>query len=223
MLRRGLVPIASLAWSLGVMVLVLRALPVNRPAPLEALSQPSPTFHASCAPTGPGSIPVPGAHLRSGQYDLMLVATSGPLAGAATAGTLLLHPTSPADRSPATGHTPVRYDPRQTPLLGQAFLDFSQVAAPVGLGDTLIPPPESADPVRPGVLVLMANWESGSRRSQPVLVIGALVNRRDEEGWMDGPGVALWVRRIDEQGFSGTWGAWGIVGGGQGTFCAFLR
>jgi hypothetical protein len=99
-----------------------------------------------------------------------------------------------------------------------------QVAAPVGLGDTLIPSPESADPVRPGVLVLMTeDWQSGSRRKQPVLVIGALVNRRDEEGWVDGPGIALWVRNIDDQGFSGTWGEWGIVPGGQGAFCAYAQ
>jgi hypothetical protein len=70
------------------------------------------------------------------------------------------------------------------------------------------------------VLVLIQNWEHPSLRKQPVLLIGTLTNRRDDEGWQDGPGIELVVRRQRGQSFRGTWGEWGIVRGGSGYFCA---
>ena len=148
------------------------------------------------------------------------MATEGRSAGQSSTGALILRPTSTLDRSPKTGARPVRHNPNHVPLYGWTDLDLPSVAAPVMLDDTLIPLPNSRDPVRPGVLVLIQNWEDPGRDQQPVLLIGTLSNLRDQVGWEDGPGIALWVRQIDTGGFSGTWGKWGILVGGRGYSCA---
>lgn len=172
-----------------------------------------------CAASGEGDTLQSIAALAPGHYMLTMVATSGPKAGKETTGPLWLHPTSPSDSSPFTGHKPLDTNPREVPLFGTADLDWNAVDAPVFPSDTLAPNPTSRDPVRPGVLVLIENWEHPSLRKRPLLLIGTLTNRRDDEGWQDGPGVQLVVRTQRGQGFRGTWGNWGIVRGGSGYFC----
>jgi hypothetical protein len=171
------------------------------------------------------SISPAGAHrtatmLLVGNYELTLETTSGLNAGNSATGSLWLARTSPSDSSPATGRRPARSDTREVPYYGAAHLDFERVGAPVFLDDTLVPRPESRDPVRPGVVVLLQNWESDTLPPTLVLVIGSLMNRRDDEGWEDGPGIGLWVRATNERDFSGNWREAGIVRGGQGHFCA---
>jgi len=55
---------------------------------------------------------------------------------------------------------------------------------------------------------------------QFAMVVGTLSNLRDDTGWLDGAGIVMYVRRIDEAGFRGTWQEWGIVRAGRGYFCA---
>lgn len=159
--------------------------------------------------------------LAPGDYTLTLTATEGSRAGARTSGLLRLLPTSPDDRSPRIGQRAAS-DLQPAPLYGMAELDWDAVGAPmeavVETGDTLHPPSTSADPVYPGVLVLM-----NPQKTESVLVIGTLSNRRDGSGWLDGAGIGLMVRRVDARGFHGTWGHWGIVMDGSGYFCAERR
>ena len=162
----------------------------------------------------------PATTLAVGTYELTLVATTGLKTGNATTGSLWLTRTTPSDSSPKTGHRPARSGRRGVPYYGSAVVDFERVGAPVFRDDTLVPPPESRDPVRPGVLVLLQNWQTDTLPRTLVLVIGSLSNRRDDEGWMDGPGIGLWVRSTTGSDFSGDWYEFGIIRGGQGHFCA---
>jgi hypothetical protein len=163
--------------------------------------------------------PQPDTALSVGNYTLTLVTTSGLKAGSEATGSLWLARTSPADQSPRTGRRPASSSRRGVPFYGAVDLDFASVGAPVFRDDTLVPPPESRDPVRPGVVVLMQNWGIDTLPRRLVLVIGSLTNRRDDEGWLDGPGIALLVRSTNGQAFFGTWSEWGIIRGGQGHFC----
>ena len=155
-----------------------------------------------------------------GNYALTLVTTNGLHQGAQAVGSLWLATTSPSDRSPTTGHRPAPSHRRGEPYYGAANFDFPSVGAPVFRDDTLVPLPESRDPVRPGVVGLLANWQSDSLPRTLLLVIGSLENRRDDEGWEDGPGIGLWLRTASGKDFSGTWSRFGIVSGGEGYFCA---
>ena len=167
------------------------------------------------------SVPPRGDTLLSpGNYALTLVTTNGLKAGSHASGSLWLAPTSPEDRSPKTGHRPARSNQRRVPYYGAADLDFELVGAPVFRDDTLVPLPQSRDPVRPGVIVLVENWHIETLPRGLVLVIGSLTNRRDDEGWEDGPGIALWVRLVRGHDFFGDWKEWGIIRGGWGHFCA---
>ena len=226
MKHRVLTQVASLVWSLTAIALVLRYIAPNQVQQNPAIpKEPQPQTDrpiqlTTCLATSEQEFPGRGARLRVGVYGLTLIATTGPRTGSSATGILKLRPAKASDKSPVTGHHPVRFNPREQMLIGSAMLDFAAVAAPVGADDTLIPPPSSEDPVRPGVLVLMENWQFRSAHKVPVLLIGTLDNRRDEEGWLDGPGIGLWVRKITDSTFSGTWGNWGILAGGAGTFCA---
>jgi hypothetical protein len=220
MARRSLVQVAAFLWSYGIIALALSSLPAPAHVRIEEPPQGGTHISNTCAPPASDAVPASGTHLNPGAYQLTMVATEGPRTGTTTSGLLTLRPTSHSDRSPVTGHTPAHYIPRDEPFIGSVTLDFAIVGAPIGTGDTLIPSPTSSDPVRPGVLVLVQSWQSRSLPKQPILLIGTLANRRDEAGWLDGPGIGLWVRAINPQGFAGTWGEWGIVSGGRGTFCA---
>jgi len=221
MRHRALVQVAALAWSLGVIALALHQLRPDRDFPPRTRAQPDSQSQVSkCLATSPSAVPNRGVRLRPGTYRLTLIATAGLRTGSSSTGILELRRATAQDRSPLTGHRPVRFNPREQLLIGSVTLDFAAVAAPIGTDDTLIPSPSSTDPVRPGVLVLMQNWQSRSAPQTPVLLIGTLGNRRDEEGWLDGPGIGLWARSIADSAFSGTWDNWGILSGGSGTFCA---
>jgi hypothetical protein len=165
----------------------------------------------------------PATRLSVGNYELTLVTTSGFKAGSAATGSLWLARTSASDSSPLTGHRPARSGQRGVPYYGAVHLDFESLGAPVFRNDTLVPQPESRDPVRPGVVVLLQNWQTDTLPRTLVLVIGSLTNRRDDEGWEDGPGIGLWVRATKDRDFSGPWSQFGIVPGGQGHFCARYR
>ena len=177
------------------------------------------TASTACSGT-PASTQRPATTLSVGNYELTLVTTSGLKAGSAATGSLWLARTSLSDSSPVTGRRPARSGRRGVPYYGAVELDFERLGAPVFRNDTLVPPPESRDPVRPGVVVLVQNWQTDTLPRTLVLVIGSLTNRRDEEGWADGPGIGLWVRATKDRDFSGTWSEFGIIRGGQGHFCA---
>jgi hypothetical protein len=175
--------------------------------------------HPSCEPAPPHRQRADTV-LASGDYTLTLVTTRGLKAGSQATGSLWLNRTSPSDRSPKTGRRPAPSNQNGVPLYGAADLDFERVGAPVFRDDALVPLPESRDPVRPGVVVLVQNWQSDTLPRGLVLVIGSLTNRRDDEGWLDGPGIGLWVRSTRDHDFFGTWSEFGIIRGGEGHFCA---
>jgi hypothetical protein len=105
-------------------------------------------------------------------------------------------------------------------LYGSIEFDFGEIGAPICIGDTLVPAPNSTDPVYPGVLL----HEDLREKDDVVLTIGTVSNLRDDlrtkSVWLDGPGIALFVHCLTPTEFSGTWGAWGIVTDGSGYFCA---
>jgi|HubBroStandDraft_2_1064218.scaffolds.fasta_scaffold61276_3 hypothetical protein len=158
-----------------------------------------------------------------------MVATTGHIIGRRTSGVLQLWPTGTLDRSPTwPGERPPAGDTAEVPLYGATDIDWQAVGAPVENADpsaprksTDEPRTDSRDPLHPGVLVLIQNGQHPGSR-QTVLVIGTLSNRRVDDGkeGLDGVGIALWVRRITDAGFDGTWKNWGLLVGGSGYFCS---
>ncbi|MDR0787320.1 MAG: hypothetical protein LBG44_05585 [Gemmatimonadota bacterium] len=101
----------------------------------------------------------------------------------------------------------------ETPLYGAAVLDWKAATAPVSLSEPV--PPNSLDPVYPGVLVWL-----DSRRT--LILIGTLSNIRNGNTWEDGAGIALDVIDQSAGRLRGDWNRWGIIGfssGGSGYFC----
>src|SRR5437879_11139832 len=100
--------------------------------------------------------------------------------------------------------------------------DLSQVGAflPVR-GDSTAPQPDSDDPIFPGVLVRIQNWERGDRLHQNTLWVATGANIRADRSYevADGPGIVMNVRQLDKEGFRGTWGPAGRVFAG-GYLCA---
>lgn len=172
------------------------------------------------------------ALVSPGAYALELVATTGSRSGAATTGHLVLDEAHQGDRSPRTGRAAYDWPADSTYLYGATDLAFRAVAAPMDepcrvgtprseCGDPLVPPPNSEDPVFPGV--------RGSRGALPpprvgrptTLLIGTLGNARVHELSLDGAGIGLTTMRVDSTGFGGWWRPWGVVEDGAGYFCAF--
>jgi hypothetical protein len=182
---------------------------------LLALCSVSPTsaVTGSCGPVATPAKDFTRQHIVPGTYHLVLVATGGPKKGASVEGELWLAPTSPGDISPRTGKKASPGESlAEVPLFGSANIDYSAVGAPVW------EPTTSRDPIFPGVLVRVTDWEGVFR--QPVVVIGSEGNRRDGTVTKDGSGIGLTVQQITEAGFAGTWDAWGRKLGGKGYFCA---
>jgi hypothetical protein len=153
--------------------------------------------------------------MKPGSFRLVLIATSGRRTGGIAEGELDLRVTSSTDRSPRTGQLANDRNTGEAPLYGWAVADWKLVDAPVRDDNA-----RSRDPVFPGVLVKFASWREGYSASTPVLLISTVSNRGDGEIILDGGGIGLWVRQLDENGFAGEWSGWGIAMSGSGFFCA---
>lgn len=177
----------------------------------------------SCVRVSSDCVPRPSCKVTSnllapGSYEVVFVATHGSKAGHSTTGKLVLRTSTPDDVSPRTGETVA--ESMHHRLYGSIEFDFGEIGAPICIGDTLVPAPNSTDPVYPGVLL----HEDLREKDDVVLTIGTVSNLRDDlrtkSVWLDGPGIALFVHCLTPTEFSGTWGAWGIVTDGSGYFCA---
>jgi hypothetical protein len=177
----------------------------------------------SCAKAPCQYIPKPECDTTStvlapGTYEVVFVATHGSKAGHRTTGVLVLRASREGDVSPRTGETVA--ESRQHRLWGSIEFDFHEIGAPILEHDTIAPPPNSADPVYPGVLL----HEDLRDRFRVFLTIGTVSNLRDDlrtgSWWTDGPGIALHIHCLTETEFSGRWDRWGIIGDGRGYFCA---
>ena len=156
--------------------------------------------------------------LAQGSYEVVFVATHGSKAGRSTTGKLVLRTSSPDDVSLQTGETVAECEHHR--LYGFIEFDFGKIGAPIRIGDTVAPAPNSTDPVYPGVLVIEDLKEKGG----VALWVGTVLNLRNDLRtgvlWRDGPGIILLVHCLTPTEFSGTWGAGGIVTDGSGYFCA---
>ena len=175
---------------------------------------------SACGPVPRPSSGIDARLLLPGNYTIRLVATRGSKAGHEAVGTLWLERTSRGDKSTLTGQRPLPdEDLAKIPLFGALTADLRAVGAPVASDDRNAPDPASTDPVRPGVLVHLVDWDRDYPRGTVVLTVGSLSNLRSEAGWLDGPGIGLWIHEVSERDFSGRWDRWGILSDGEGYFC----
>ena len=190
----------------AIIVLILVA--ITGCVPLTA-----PDIH-SCSPVNNPNKNFENIHIIPGKYKLILVATKGNPTKSEVVGELVLINTTTTDISTKTGKGPVpNEDLSKVPLYGTLDIDFKSVNAPVVINT------KSDDPIYPGVLVNVLDWMG--TKQQPVLVVGSEGNTRDGSMILDGTGIGLFVQYIDDSSFRGRWGAWGILHGGSGYFCAF--
>jgi hypothetical protein len=174
-----------------------------------------------CAPPVPPNKSVPVKEIEPGNYRVRLIATHGSKTGSAVTGSLWLRRTGAGDVSPTTGDKPPREeDRRRIPLYGALEAPLELVGAPIDHSGKSAPHPRSGDPIRPGVLVHIIDWDTRYPKGTPVLTVGSLSNLRTGELGTDGPGIAMWVHAVDDAGFSGRWGEWGLLVDGRGYFCA---
>ena len=169
------------------------------------------------------------ARTAPGEYRITMIA-EGSSAPASARGNLWLSRTSSQDRSQA--HPSARApagDTASAPLIGWTDINVQKVGvlnyAP-DTGQFFVPDPTSRDPLYPGVIVLIQNWQSNHGLRQNALLIGTFANRRpDGFDFLDGGGIALWVRRFSSGGFSGHWSRFGRRPESSGYFCAvpYLR
>ena len=158
--------------------------------------------------------------MQEGEYQIIFVATRGSDDGSFSEGRLVLKATSEEDRSPATGEVASDFGPlSENPLYGWVDADLDAVGAPI-CHDGAEPPPDSRDPVYPGVLVLSVDWEKKYPEGTPVLTVATMSNQRNGTISTDGCGIGLWVHEVTPEGFSGVWREWGIIRNGRGRFCA---
>ena len=164
------------------------------------------------------------SRIAPGLYRLTMIA-EGSWAPGSARGNLWLSRTSAEDRSAA--HPSARApdgDTASAPLFGWTDIDVRRVGvlnyAP-DTGQFFVPDPTSRDPLYPGVIVLIQNWQPNHGLRQNALLIGTFANRRpDGFDFMDGGGVALWVRRFSSGGFAGHWSPFGRRRESDGHFCA---
>jgi hypothetical protein len=147
----------------------------------------------------------------SGEYRLRLVATAGPRSGAAVEAHLGLAPLADSLQVPPP-MLGVRDTTTRHPLAGSTDLDPELVGG-VSTGDNA-----STDPAAPGVLVIERH-PGVDRPTSILLRLGALANRRGLQRF-DGGYFALTVRRIDADGFAGTWSSGAARQAAAGYFCA---
>lgn len=142
----------------------------------------------------------------AGEYELVLVATSGDLAGSSVNGHLELQPNEPSLRGIPSADGKTRTD-SSAPLYGTTDVDVTRVGG-LRLGE-----PTSSDPTQPGVLLVQQG-------EGIVLRIGSEANRRGVLRF-DGGYFAMRVRRVDKAGFAGSWASGTVQAQAAGHFCAF--
>ena len=149
---------------------------------------------------------------RAGRYRIMLVPDSTSTAHRVVSGLLTLR--LPTQESDPTQDSDPTSDP-STPLYGFTDID------PEAVGAHRVGDPGSKDPSAPGVLVLERK-EYGRRVI--TLRLGSNANRRDVVRY-DGAYTVLRVRKIDEDGFAGSWrsgsGSGMDLSVATGHFCAW--
>jgi hypothetical protein len=163
------------------------------------------------------------ARIAPGHYWLTMVVGDAALATAG--GNLWLSPASPRDRSPTYRDArPQVGDTAWAPLYGATDADLPRVGAlnyAPDTGEPFVPPATSRDPLYPGVIGLIQNWQPNRGRRQNALVIGSFINRRpDGNHFLDGGGIVLWVRLFADGGFYGSWRPFGRRQESEGHFCA---
>ena len=181
---------------------------------------------AACDPVSDHDVVAPGARLDSGEFELTLVATAGPSAGASVRGRLWLRRASGPDTMAVSAERRLAADTGRAPLYGAVNIDFGGVGAPVLVAEGRAPDPRSFDPTRPGVLVVrrvatdaIVQWR---------LLIATTSNDRRLPCRSDdcpaapagGPGIVLAVAKITRDGFAGEWRPPGQDGPEHGYFCA---
>jgi hypothetical protein len=195
----------------GARLVALLAVSACHSAPPAARPSATPAADTCAAPTGELPHSATGAGL-GGQYRLRLVVTAGPRSGRAVGAHLRLIPLADSLQVPApmlgVQDTTTRY-----PLAGSTDLDPELVGG-VRTGDNA-----SADPTAPGVLVIERHPGATDTVASVMLRLGALANRRGLARF-DGGYFALRVRRIDADGFAGTWSSGTARQAAAGYFCA---
>jgi hypothetical protein len=170
-----------------------------------------PEADTCAAPSGELPRSATGARL-GGEYRVRLVATAGPRSGQALNANLRLAALADSLQvsAPMLGiqDTTTRY-----PLAGSTDLDPAAVGG-VSTGDNA-----STDPTAPGVLVIERHPGATDAPASVMLRLGALANRRGLARF-DGGYFALTVRRIDPDGFVGTWSSGTARQAAAGYFCA---
>lgn len=154
-----------------------------------------------CSPVDADLGPDATLRERLGEFRLMLVLTSADDGDRSAEGTLALlrQPQGVSDVEGALPH-----------LVGSTDVDLGAVDA-YRVGD-----PASEDPNAPGVLVIESD---GSGGRSILLRLGSLANRRDVVAF-DGAYTVLTVRRIDRDGFVGSWRSATWDTRAEGYFCA---
>jgi len=192
---------------MGARLVALLAVSACHPAPPAA----RPAADTCTAPTGELPHSATGAGL-GGEYRLRLVATAGPRSGEAVDARLQLAPLADSLQvsPPMLG---VRDTTTRYPLAGSTDFDPALVGG-VGTGDNA-----STDPAAPGVLVIEQHPGATDAPASVMLRLGALANRRGLARF-DGGYFALNVRRIDADGFAGTWSSGTARQAAAGYFCA---
>ncbi len=174
---------------------------------------------ATCAGRGPAPATVPcgpaegelaaGAQAEplEGEFRLALVAVSGPRAGSSAAGMLRLRSfgTRPAPVPAAAGVS--------HPLYGATDVRLADVGA-AAHGDT-----RRDDPAAPGVLVIEWQRSGPPARNEITLRLGADANHGDLVRF-DGSHMALFVRSLSPERFTGRWRSGGGDQQAEGYFCA---
>lgn len=170
---------------------------LNAGAQAEAKAQ---GVRQACAPTSdtlPASATTKG---MAGTYQLTIVGTGGKAADQRTRGTLKLW--APPNSFQIIRWPGGRQHPHLTiPLIGTAQIYLGRVGGLKNGGWT------SPDPAAPGIAV--SEWHDTSRdkpRTNIELHLGANGNRRSRRQ-LDGPYNALYVDKVDSNGFWGRWHA----------------
>jgi hypothetical protein len=140
------------------------------------------------------------------------VPTAGPRSGEVVDAHLRLAPVADSLQEPppllGVQDTTTHY-----PLAGSTDLDPARVGG-VSTGDNA-----STDPTAPGVLVIERHPDAANAPARVMLRLGALANRRGVTRF-DGGYFALTVRRMDADGFAGTWASGAARQTASGYFCA---
>jgi hypothetical protein len=196
---------------MGARLVALLAVSACHSAPPAARPAARPAADTCATPTGDLPHSATGVGL-GGQYRLRLVATAGPRSGEAVDAHLRLAPLADSLQVPppmlGVRDTTTRY-----PLAGSTDLDPELVGG-VRTGDNA-----SVDPAAPGVLVIERRPGAAGGPASIMLRLGALANGRGLLRF-DGGYFALTVRRVDADGFAGTWSSGTAREAAAGYFCA---